>query len=288
MNEAIKSMLDRYDLKSTVDHENALKEITQEITLLGLWRAKFFEKAAMYGGSALRILYGLDRFSEDLDFSLYRRNKEFSISKYCGAVKDELRSFGFSVEIGLKEKTGGSNIESAFIKGGTLKNMLVIDVPESLLNNLHPKKMMKIKLEVDIDPPGNFDIEAKYIYLPVPFSINAYTRPNLFAGKMHAILCRSWVSRVKGRDWYDLIWYAARGIPVHLKHLESRMRQTKHFNKDVSLTEGALKEMLLDRIDSLDFDDAGKDVGNFIKDTSSLELWSKDYFKAICEKIKTV
>jgi len=161
MNEAVKVMLDRYNCHSINDYENALKEIIQEIALLGFWRSKFFERAAFYGGSALRILYGLDRFSEDLDFSLLKYDKSFSLVDYCKAVEDELKSFGFSVTTEKKEKKYKTNIDSAFIKAGTLKNMIVIDIPDFIEKRIHSGKLIKIKLEVDKAPPGDFRTEAK-------------------------------------------------------------------------------------------------------------------------------
>ncbi|MBI5416974.1 nucleotidyl transferase AbiEii/AbiGii toxin family protein [Candidatus Poribacteria bacterium] len=287
MNDAVKVMLDRYNCDSINDYENALKEIIQEIALLGLWRSKFFERAAFYGGSALRILYGLDRFSEDLDFSLLKKDEKFSLADYCRAVKDELNGFGFSVTVEKKEKKPETNITSAFIKAGTLNNLIVIDIPQSVKNKIHREKTMKIKLEVDKEPPGDFCIEAKYLFQPLPFSVNTYTLPHLFAGKMHAILCRSWANRVKGRDWYDLVWYVGRDISVSLKHLESRMKQTGHLKADESLTEKVLKQRLHERIDSIDFNDAKKDVENLLKDPSSLKLWSVEFFKIVCEQVKT-
>jgi predicted nucleotidyltransferase component of viral defense system len=288
MNDAIRVMLARYECRSASDYENALKEIIQEIALLGLWRAKFFEKACFYGGSALRILHGLDRFSEDLDFSLFTKNERFSLLTYFKAIEYELESFGFSVSIVEKRKAIDSTIESAFIKAGTLQNMLLIDVPKPVVKKMPPGKMMKIRLEVDIDPPGDFATEARYLFLPVPFSVNAYTLPDLFAGKMHAVLFRAWENRVKGRDWHDLVWYVARGVPVHLKHLENRMRQTRHLGNMTALSEESLKSILRERIECVDFLYAMKDVENLLKDTSSLSLWSKQYFGAVCDRIITV
>lgn len=280
-------MLSRYNCRSTADYKNALKEIIQEITLLGLWRSKYFEKAAFYGGSALRILYGLDRFSEDLDFSLLKKNKDFSLNDYCKAIEIELKSFGFSVTIEKKKKSVDSNIDSAFIKAGTLQNMIMIDTPKLTTQKIHPQKKMKIRLEVDVDPPQGFQVEAKYLFRPLPFSVNTYCQPDLFAGKLHAVLCRSWGNRVKGRDWYDLVWYVSRDISVHLKHLENRMKQTGNLKKGTCLTEKILKEMLLEKVKTINFDKAKKDVENLLKDTSSLKLWSKEYFQAVCQKIKT-
>ncbi len=285
MNEVVKVMLARYACRSVTDYENALKEIIQEISLLGLWRSKFFEKAAFYGGSALRILYGLDRFSEDLDFSLLKKDKEFSLANYCRAIEEELKSFGFSVNVDRKDKKRESNIDSAFIKAGTLKNMLIIDIPAFIQKKVHRGATVKIKLEIDKDPPGDFCTEAKYLLQPIPFSVNTYTLPHLFAGKMHAILCRPWVNRVKGRDWYDFVWYVSRDISLDLNHLENRMRQSGHLKTKEALTKKSLKQMLYEKIDTLDFRQARKDVEPLVKDAAAFQIWSKDFFNVICDKI---
>ena len=287
MNDAAKAMLNRYRCSSVNEYENALKEIVQEIALLGLWRSKFFEKAAFYGGSALRILYGLDRFSEDLDFSLLGPDKGFSLSDYCRAMEEELKGFGFSAAVEKKEKRRGTNIESAFIKAGTLKNMIVVDIPESARKKIDRGKTMKIKVEIDKDPPGGFHTEAKYLLQPIPFSVNTYTLPCLFAGKMHAILCRPWSGRVKGRDWYDLVWYAGKDIPVDLRHLENRMRQTGSLKSGEALTEKTLKQKLREKINSVDFNSAKNDVEALVKDPLSLKLWSEEFFIAVCERVRT-
>lgn len=288
MNEAAKVMLQRYNCSSSNEYENALKEIIQEIALLGLWRSKFFEKAAFYGGSALRILYGLDRFSEDLDFSLLQKDSYFLLGNYCAAVEDELKSFGFSVSVEKKEKKFETNIDSAFIKAGTLKNMINVAISDSITRQIPKGKVMKVKLEVDKDPPGDFETEAKYLFQPIPFSVNTFTPTHLFAGKMHAVLCRSWGNRIKGRDWYDLVWFVGRETSLSLKHLENRMKQTGHLLSHETLIDEILKQKFYDRIDTVDFEMARKDVENLVKDRSSLELWSRDFFRVVCEKIKTI
>jgi len=288
MNDAVKIMLDKYKCSSVNDYENALKEIIQEITLLGLWRSKFFEKAAFYGGSALRILYGLNRFSEDLDFSLLHKDNDFTLDVYRSAVENELRGFGFSVSFETKSKRIETNIESAFIKADTLKNMILVDIPESLTKKIQSGRLLKVKLEVDKDPPGGFTTEAKYLFQPIPFSVNTYKQPSLFAGKMHAVLCRTWENRVKGRDWYDLSWYAGQDIALSIKHLENRMKQTRHLNENDTLTENILKQKLRERIADTDWNSAKKDVINLIPDPSSLELWSDGFFNVICERIKVL
>ncbi|MDA3813320.1 MAG: nucleotidyl transferase AbiEii/AbiGii toxin family protein [Candidatus Cloacimonetes bacterium] len=286
MNEALNLMLKKYNCKSISDYENALKEVVQEIALLGLWRAKFYEKAAFYGGSALRILYGLNRFSEDLDFSLLKADEDTNLNKYHKAIESELTSFGLNVDVIPKTKTYRTQIDSAFIKAGTLQNMISIKVPVSLRKRIHKNKVIKIKFEVDKDPPDGFDTEAKYLLQPIPFSINTFTMPSLFAGKMHAVLCRKWQKRVKGRDWYDLVWFIGRNTLLNLTHLELRMKQSEHLKQQDVLTKMELLKLLNNKIDNVDFLLAKNDVRNFIKDQDTLKVWSKDFFRDIVKGIK--
>jgi len=286
MHNAVETMLKKYQCTTGADYINALKEIFQEISLLGLWRAKFFEHAAFYGGTALRILYQLDRFSEDMDFSLLVPEKSFNLKKYNEAIAAELNAFGFNVEVTKKVKNIDSDIESAFIKANTIEQLLAIEVPENITGYIHGMSMIKIKMEVDTNPPGDFSTEAKNLLLPVPFSVLTLVPSDLFAGKLHALLCRAWKNRIKGRDWYDYVWYISRNVPVHLKHLETRLRQSSHWEKQESLSADLLKQMLLDKIDRIDFDAAKKDVASFIKDKSALYLWSADFFRDLTAKLK--
>ena len=280
-------MLAQYNCQSETDYTNALKEIFQEISLLGLWRAKFFEKAAFYGGSALRILYGLDRFSEDLDFSLLSVDPSFSLEKYNEAVTKELQAFGFDVEVKSKVKAVNTSIESAFIKANTLNQFITIGVADKVTSLTHHKKTIKIKMEVDIDPPGGFKTEAKNIYMPIPFSVLAYCQEDLFAGKIHAILCRGWQTRVKGRDWYDLYWYISRNIAVNLSHLKKRLVQSGHFDNAKIMHHQTLVDLLNNRIQKVDFDNAKKDVVDFLRDKQAIKIWSKDFFKKLVKKLKS-
>ncbi len=288
MHSTILSMLERYECITQADYENALKEIMQEVALLGLWRAKFYEHVAFYGGTALRILYGLDRFSEDLDFSLLEARKEFELSPYLKAVAAELRGFGFSVSIEEGKKTKDSSIESAFIKAGTKEHLIRINVPEVVADRIQKNMMMTIKLEVDTDPPGGFHTEAKTLLQPIPFSVNTYQRPDLFAGKIHAILQRSWKGRVKGRDYYDFIWYLGNRIPVNLSHLEQRLRQSGGWTGENSLKIEDLGNLLKEKFSSLDIAAAKKDVAPFIRDSAALELWTKKFFVELIPRIKTI
>ncbi|MBN2250196.1 MAG: nucleotidyl transferase AbiEii/AbiGii toxin family protein [Campylobacterales bacterium] len=287
---AIAKMLEKYDLSSAEKTYEALREILQEIVLLGLARGGFFDHALFYGGTALRILHGLDRFSEDLDFSLIKADPDFDLVKYEDIVVETLQSFGFDVQIELKENKGA--IRSAFLKGNTEQHLLNIEAPEDIVQKFGQGKLVKIKLEVDTHPPLDFNSEKKTLLTPSPFIVHSMTLPSLFAGKMHAILCRSWVSRPKGRDWYDLVWYISHGYELDLKHLTARLRQSCDWQKkqQLSLPETIdqvyLLEILKKRIEDLDINAAKRDVEVFISDRRVLDIWSKEFFTDLIEKIK--
>ena len=288
MNEAVARMLERYDNHSLEDHLQALREILQEIALLGLWRSKFFDKAAFYGGTALRILYGLDRFSEDMDFSLLSPMEDFDLSAYTNALQKELAAFGFDVRIDQRPKSAESAVQSAFLKANTLNQLLIIETSEELLKTVHRGQVLKIKLEIDTDPPPEFDTHTRYLLQPIPFAVRTYTLPDLFAGKMHAILCRRWKKRVKGRDWYDLVWYTANHPQLHLAHLEQRMRQSGHWKGRQQLTPERFKQLLGQAIDKLIVDQARKEVEAFVRDPKSLAIWSQEFFRDITDRIQPI
>jgi predicted nucleotidyltransferase component of viral defense system len=288
MNDAVMHMLEKYERRRVEDNVRALREILQEIALLGLWRSRFFEKAAFYGGTALRILYGMDRFSEDLDFSLLKPTGTFDLSRYCNALDKEIRAFGFEVTVTGKTKSVQSTIQSAFLKADTLKHLLVINTTESLTASIPRGQVLKIKIEVDTDPPRGFDTETRFLLQPIPFSVRAFTLPDMFAGKMHAVLCRGWKGRVKGRDWYDLVWYAANHPQLHLKHLEQRMIQSGHLKRAERLTRGKLSTIAETVIVKLDVAQARREVEPFVKDPETLTVWSRDFFRDVIRRIVLV
>ena len=287
---AIAKMLEKYDLSSADKAYEALREILQEIVLLGLSRAGFFDHALFYGGTALRILHGLDRFSEDLDFSLIAPDEIFDLSIYEDAVIEALHSFGFEVTIQMKNTE--SNIKSAFLKGNTSQHLLNIEAPDDIVKTFGQGRLVKIKFEVDTQPPLDFESEKKTLLVPSPFTINTMTLPSLFAGKMHAILCRNWSTRPKGRDWYDLVWYITHECELDLKHLNARLQQNCSWleNKDIALRKEIDKEYILEllklRIKDLDISMAKRDVEVFIAETSVLDIWSRDFFLTVIEQIK--
>lgn len=286
MNDAMTAMLSKYDCRAADDYINALREILQEIALLGLWRGKFFEKAAFYGGTALRVLYGLNRFSEDMDFSLLHTQKDFDISAYSGFVEEELQAFGFNAVMERKQKSAKSNVESAFLKANTKEHLLIVQTNEAIANAIPRNQTLRIKIEVDTDPPPLFSTETKFLLNPIPFSVRAFGLPSLFAGKLHAVLCRRWKNRVKGRDWYDLTWYVSRNIKLDIGHLEARMRQSGHYDDTEPLTAPKLQRLLSDRIASLDVETAARDVRRFLGNPNDTDIWSREFFEAVVQRIE--
>ncbi len=285
MNRVVIAMLEKYDRHSLDDHLNDLREILQEIALCGLWRGKFFERAAFYGGTALRVLHGLERFSEDMDFSLIAPDNQFDFAPYCAFVKDELSAWGFNPQIMVKEKTAKSAVDSAFLKINTKELLLTIEAGEEISGSVHADQILRIKIEVDTDPPPLFRDEARFLLQPIPFSVRTFDPPSLFAGKMHALLCRNWGRRVKGRDWYDFVWYVGRGTPLDLTHLEARMRQSGHLSLSAVLDEVLFRKILSDKISELNIDLAKSDVEPFLIDSAAITVWSREFFAAIARKV---
>jgi predicted nucleotidyltransferase component of viral defense system len=284
----IEQMLSKYDISSENEILNALKEIFQEITLLGLYRGGFFAKAAFYGGTSLRILYGLNRFSEDLDFSLLNKNSFFNIEHYFKYIIKEFDALGISVDLRKNNKKAkSSNIESAFLKNDTSIHTLDINTEDlgNILGSIHHGKKIKIKIEVDTNPPLKFQTEAKTLLMPVTFNIVSMTLPNLYAGKMHAVLCRDWKTRVKGRDWYDFEWYVKNRAILNLEHLQERMIESGDIEKGKQLDKKQFVELMNNKIDTLNLTKAIEEVKPFIKDNSVFDFWTKDYFRLLAEKV---
>ncbi len=280
----IKEWITEYNPKNEEDILDALREIMQEITLAALSRTDFFEKAAFYGGTALRIFYGLDRFSEDLDFSLLKVDEGFTLEPYFSAIHTEFESLGIKVSINEKEKAKRSSIESAFLKTETIWKELVL---EDVLKQTGVKsnKPIKIKIEVDRKPPLGFQTEEKLLIRPFSFYVRCFTLPSLFAGKLHALLYRKWKNRLKGRDWYDFEWYIKKGIPLDVGHFLSRAKDTRDWAAEFISREEILV-LLNHKIESLSFTNIKEDVIRFIKDENVLSIWSAKYFKDLVEKMK--
>lgn len=286
MNSIVGEMLATYKTQTLDDKKNALKEIIQEIVLCGLSRAGFFTKGAFYGGTALRIFYGLDRFSEDLDFSLKTQNENFDLTSFFPMLQNEIEAYGLHLKIEEKIKTADSHIKSAFLKSNTKEHLLLFYCEDALIDGIHPSELIKVKFEVDILPPDAATFETRFSLRPAPYEVCLYDLSSLFAGKIHAILCRSWKNRVKGRDLYDYIFFLQKQATVNIEHLKQRLIQTDAWNADDELTIEDVRNMLIEKFDAIDYTNAKLDVTDFIRDQKSLNLWSAEFFKAITKDLK--
>lgn len=267
MSGVVDQMLQRYTVGTQEDVAQALREVIQEIALAGPHRGGFFDAAAFYGGTCLRIFHGLPRFSEDLDFSLLHPRPDFSFSPYFKSLKQEFSALGFEVELTEKEKTAKTGVVSAFLKS----NSTVYDL--KVMGN----KTVKIKFEVDTDPPLRFSTQENLLIQPYSFYVKCFSLPDLFAGKVLALLYRQWQNRVKGRDWFDFEWYVKNGTPLNLRHFLERARQSGDIEAD-TLEPEQFSDLLRERIQRLDVDSAREDVVRFIREPNQLRIWFRDYF----------
>ena len=271
MNDIYNLMLSAYEQTTEQQKRNATFEVNQQIILAGLYNGGFFDEAAFYGGTCLRIFHELQRFSEDMDFSLLAPNKAFDFSRYFQPIIDEFAIVGRKVEITKKDKKAFGKVESAFLKDNT-------DVYDVIFQT---EKSVKIKIEVDTQPPLKFDTEQKLLLLPKSFMVRCYTLPNLFAGKMHALLYRTWKNRVKGRDWYDFEWYIRHNTALNFNHLHER---TLQFNLE-EISKELFVEKLNQRLSTADINQVKADVLPFVRNPKELDIWSNDYFLQLASKI---
>ena len=260
MNKTLSEMLEKYEIKTDKDEINALKEIIQELVISGLSKSDFFNRAAFYGGTALRIFYDLDRFSEDLDFALVSPDKNFDLSAYFPFIEKEVSLYGLNLKVDTKIKTKESNISSAFLKGDTMEHILIFFSESNLQNNSKLLRDIKIKFEIDINPPSGAEYEIKYKLLPTPHSVRLYNKESLFAGKIHAILCRNWSHRTKGRDLYDYAFFLSKNIKVNMNLVKSKLVESNVLKDDDNIDINILKNMLNEKFKLIDYDAAKNDV----------------------------
>lgn len=271
-NEIYNKMLNEYDLSDSTKRRNAIFEVNQQIILAGLYNGGFFDKAAFYGGTCLRIFHGLKRFSEDLDFSLISRNDNFDFERFFQPIVDAFEIVGRQVDITKKDKKSFGRVESAFLKDATD----VFDV------SFQTDKSIKIKIEVDTHPPLKFKTEQRLLLQPQAFMTRCFTLPDLFAGKMHALVYRAWKNRVKGRDWYDFLWYVSNNVSLDFIHLAERVRE---FNGE-DIDKASFMVKLKERLANADINQVKNDVLPFIKNPKELDLWSNDFFLQVADLIK--
>lgn len=278
----ISNWIEEYNPKSEEQMVSALREIMQEVALAGLYRAGFFKEGAFYGGTCLRIFYDLPRFSEDLDFSLLEKNKDFSFSNYLPFLTAEFEALGMEVSVREKARNQDSQIESAFLKADTAWKELILEKTSFSIPSLKPA--IKIKLEVDVLPPLSFQTENKLLLKPYSFYVNCLRIEDLFAGKIHALLFRKWKTRVKGRDWFDLEWYIRKGHPINLEHFSVRALESGDL--EAPANSKVIHDLLNQKIESLNFNSVKEDVIRFIPDPKSLDIWSQEYFLELVKKLK--
>ena len=271
-NEIYDNMLSAYSVTTEQERCNAIFEVNQQVILAGLYNGGFFDVAAFYGGTCLRIFHGLQRFSEDMDFSLLAPDDKFNFTKYFQPIIDEFAIVGREVEIKKKDKKSFGKVESAFLKDNT-------DVYDL---SFQTDKSIKIKIEVDTQPPLNFRTEQKLLLQPHSFMTRCFTLPDLFAGKMHALVYRGWKNRVKGRDWYDFEWYVRHNVPLDFAHLAERIRQ---FNNE-EIGQAAFMAQLKDRLASTNINQVKNDVLPFVRNPKELDIWSNDYFVQLADMMK--
>jgi len=276
--------------RSLEEYDQSLREVIQQFILLALWRGKFFNEAAFYGGTALRLFHGLDRFSEDLDFTLLAPSLGFRFDPWFEYIKKELAAQGLEVKIENSKKA--RTIQPAFLRTETKKALLIVGVADKLAAAVPSNKLIKIKFEADTEPPLGFTTENKFLLEPIPFSVKVLTPESLFAGKFHAILEREWKQRVKGRDWYDLVFFVRNNIPVKLDYLSKKLRafneQSKSLGYDpnIPLSNDRAISMLEQRIQQVNVESAKNEVYPFVEDKNQLNLWSQEFFLDIAHHIR--
>jgi predicted nucleotidyltransferase component of viral defense system len=276
----IQDRLDGYACQSTLEEEQALREITQEIALAALGRTDFFRRAALQGGTCLRVFHGLNRFSEDLDFALHSADAAFALKPYLDAVAAELAAYGYNIELDDRSRVDQA-VRKAFIKDDSLGRLLRLGTRAASGS----WRKIRIKLEVDTNPPAGSWRETRTMDFPFPSVVTVLDLPSLFAGKLHALFCREYL---KGRDWYDFIWYTARKTPVNYELLSASLDQAGPW-RDQKIRAGRdwVVEQLQRHIRQTDWPRAREDVRRFVRSREwpSLELWSREFLLAQCDKI---
>jgi predicted nucleotidyltransferase component of viral defense system len=277
----IQDRLDSYDCKSDIEEEHAIREITQEVALAALGRTDFFKDAVFQGGTCLRVFYGLNRFSEDMDFILRQTNREFALQPHLQALSDELKAYGYEIEI-VDRTRAEVVVGKAFIKDDSLGKLLQLQYA----GRSGPLRKIRVKFEVDTNPPQGSGMEVKYVDFPFVSSVTVQDKPSLFAGKLHALLCREYV---KGRDWYDFLWYTSQHAGINYEFLSSALRQQGPWrDKDIEVGLEWCLENLRAKINSVDWAVAREDVRRFVRvrEQPSVELWTRELFLSQLEKIK--
>ena len=281
----INEMINLYNSKSLNENKAVLREILQSIVLIGLSRADFFKKASFYGGTALRIFYGLNRYSEDLDFTLNEKNDFFSLEPYIESIKNVALSYGIELDINIKKKEIKTPVESAFAKLNTYQTFINLKINDELAQLLHKDENIKVKFEIDLNPAIGFNVESKWIDMPEFANVIVLDEPSLFAGKLHAIICRNYKNTVKGRDYYDLLFYIRKRIKPNLNYLKNKLIESGKIKENDKFDIDTLKVMLKDRFETVDFNQVKIDAERFVLNNEDLSYYSKELFIDMVNKL---
>lgn len=281
----VEEMIKQYNPETTEEVKAALKEILQSIVLVGLSRSGFFNKASFYGGTALRIFYGLNRYSEDLDFTLNEKDENFNFEQYFKTINEVALSYGLELEISYKTKKIDTPIESAFAKLNTYQALIKLKVNSNLTKYLHKDELMKIKFEVDCCPSLGFNVESKWLDNPEYASVNILDLPSLFAGKIHAILCRTYKNNVKGRDYYDFLFFIRKRVKPNLEFLKYKLIETGKLTINDEFNTDIVKQMLINKIKTVDFAQIKNDAQKFIFKNENLDYFSRELFIDMIQKL---
>ncbi len=280
MNKVIQQRFESYNCQNEDAEKNAIKEITQEIALSSLYHAGFFTKAAFMGGTALRILHGLNRFSEDMDFTLINPDPDFVIGPYITKLVENMESYGYRIRISGRDHAN-STVKSRFIKEDSVVNIVSFE---------HVKNFqwtISIKIEIDINPPAGGATEIKLVEFPDDFNVRAHDLPSLFGGKCNALLTREYV---KGRDWYDFAWYIAHKTPVNYQLLSNSLAQFKYLkSEETAVNKDFVISQFAKKISSINWNEAKNDVRRFLLPVEAKnvdDLWSKEFFLEKLQKLK--
>lgn len=274
----INEMINLYNPKSLNENKAVLREILQSIVLIGLSRADFFKKASFYGGTALRIFYGLNRYSEDLDFTLNEKNDSFSLEPYTESIKNVASSYGIELDINIKKKEIKTPVESAFAKLNTYQTFINLKINDEITSLLHKDENIKVKFEIDLNPAIGFNVESKWIDMPEFANIIVLDEPSLFAGKLHAIICRNYKNTVKGRDYYDFLFYIRKRVKPNLNYLKNKLIESGKIKENDKFDLDTLKVMLKDRFEAVDFNQVKTDAERFVFNNEDLSYYSKELF----------
>lgn len=281
----IEELLNSYGPKSLDETKLRFRELLQQIVLIGLSKANFFKYASFYGGTALRIFYSLNRYSEDLDFTLNQKEDNFSLEPFIKKIKEVAEGYGIQLDIETKPKQILTPIESAFAKLNTYQTFIALKLDDNLTKLLHKDETIKVKFEVDCNPALGFSCDSKWLDVPEFANVKVLDIESLFAGKIHAIICRNYKNNVKGRDYYDFLFYIRKRVKPNLTYLKNKLIESGTIEENERFDTERLKTILKAQFEIVDFNQAKQDAERFVINNEDLSYFSKDLFISLLDRL---